>query len=120
MITYEPFWNTIKEKELSFEMAKDIVSSKTVFTTHTPVPAGNDIFPIELVEKYFKDYWERFGITKEEFMQMGMKPNPEENSGFNMGILALKEKKKKNGVSKLHRSSIKGTILRSMARNFTR
>ena len=62
--------NTIKEKELSFEMAKDIVSSKTVFTTHTPVPAGNDIFPINLVEKYFKDYWERFGITKEEFMEM--------------------------------------------------
>ncbi len=112
--------NTIKEKELSFEMAKDIVSSKTVFTTHTPVPAGNDIFPIELVEKYFRDYWNRFGITKEEFMQMGMKPNPEENSGFNMGILALKVAGKKNGVSKLHRSSIKGTILRSMVRNFTR
>lgn len=112
--------NTIKEKQLSFEMAKDIVSSKTVFTTHTPVPAGNDIFPIQLVEKYFKDYWERFGITKQEFMQMGMKPNPEENSGFNMGILALKVAGKKNGVSKLHRSSIKGTILRSMARNFTR
>ena len=112
--------NTIKEKELSFEMAKDIVSSKTVFTTHTPVPAGNDIFPLHLVEKYFKDYWQRFGITKEEFMQMGMKPNPEENSGFNMGILALKVAGKKNGVSKLHRCSIKGIILRSMARNFAR
>ncbi|WP_455937590.1 alpha-glucan family phosphorylase, partial [Gemella morbillorum] len=84
------------------EMAKDIVSSKTVFTTHTPVPAGNDIFPIDLVEKYFKDYWNRFGISQEEFMQMGMKPNPELNSGFNMGILALKVAGKKNGVSKLH------------------
>ena len=94
--------NIIKEKEVSFEMARDIVSSKTVFTTHTPVPAGNDIFPIDLVERYFKDYWNRFGISKEEFMQMGMKPNPEENSGFNMGVLALKVAGKKNGVSKLH------------------
>ena len=94
--------NVMKEKEVSFEMAKDIVSAKTVFTTHTPVPAGNDIFPIDLVEKYFKDYWNRFGISQEEFMQMGMKPNPELNSGFNMGILALKVAGKKNGVSKLH------------------
>ena len=94
--------NIIKEKQLSFEMAKDIVSSKTVFTTHTPVPAGNDIFPIDLVQKYFKDYWNRFSITEEEFMALGMKPNPEANSGFNMGILALKISGKKNGVSKLH------------------
>jgi len=94
--------NIIKEKELSFEMAKDIVSSKTVFTTHTPVPAGNDIFPLDLIEKYFKDYWKRFAITKDEFMKLGMKPNPEQNSGFNMGILALKVAGKKNGVSKLH------------------
>ena len=94
--------NIIKEKELSFEMARDIVSSRTVFTTHTPVPAGNDIFPVDLVEKYFDGYWDRFGITKEQFLELGMKPNPEENSGFNMGILALKVAGKKNGVSKLH------------------
>ena len=43
--------NIIKEKQVSFEVAKDIASSKTVFTTHTPVPAGNDIFPVDLVEK---------------------------------------------------------------------
>ena len=94
--------NIMKEKQISFDMAKDIVSSKTVFTTHTPVPAGNDIFPLELVEKYFKDYWERLGISKEEFFKMGMEPNPKPNSGFNMGILALKVAGKKNGVSKLH------------------
>ena len=101
-LTFELIKNTIKEKELSFEMARDIVSSQTVFTTHTPVPAGNDIFPINLIEKYFKDYWNRFGISKEEFLELGMKPNPEEGSGFNMGILALKIAGKKNGVSKLH------------------
>ena len=94
--------NVMKEKEISFEMARDIVSSQTVFTTHTPVPAGNDIFPIDLVEKFFKGYWDRLGITKEEFLGLGMPPKAGLNSGFNMGILALKVAGKKNGVSKLH------------------
>ena len=101
-LTLELIKNVMKDKEVSFEIARDIVSSQTVFTTHTPVPAGNDIFPIDLVDKYFKDYWNRLGITKEEFFRLGMKPNPDSNAGFNMGILALKIAGKKNGVSKLH------------------
>ena len=104
--------NVMKEKEISFEMARDIVSSQTVFTTHTPVPAGNDIFPIDLVEKYFKGYWDRLGITREEFLEMGMAPNANLNSGFNMGILALKVAGKKNGVSKLH-----GAVSRELFNN---
>ena len=104
--------NVMKEKQVSFEMARDIVSSRTVFTTHTPVPAGNDIFPIHLVEKYFKDYWDRLGISKEEFLKMGMEPNPNSNAGFNMGILALKVAGKKNGVSKLH-----GAVSRELFNN---
>ncbi len=94
--------NIIKEKQVSFEVAKDIASSKTVFTTHTPVPAGNDIFPIELVEKYFKEFWPRLGLDRESFLKLGMKPCKELEHGFNMGILALKVAGKKNGVSKLH------------------
>ena len=94
--------NIIKEKQVSFEVAKDIASSKTVFTTHTPVPAGNDIFPLGLVEKYFKDFWPRLGLTREEFLKLGMKPCEGLEPGFNMGILALKIAGKKNGVSKLH------------------
>ena len=94
--------NIIKEKKVSFEVAKDIASSKTVFTTHTPVPAGNDIFPIGLVEKYFKEFWPRLNLDREEFLKLGMKPCTELEPGFNMGILALKVAGKKNGVSKLH------------------
>ena len=94
--------NIIKEKKVSFEVAKDIASSKTVFTTHTPVPAGNDIFPIALVEKYFKEFWPRLGLEREEFLKLGMKPCTDLEPGFNMGILALKVAGKKNGVSKLH------------------
>ena len=94
--------NIIKEKQVSFDVARDIASSKTVFTTHTPVPAGNDIFPIALVEKYFKDFWPRLGLSREEFLRLGMKPGIDLDTGFNMGILALKVAGKKNGVSKLH------------------
>ena len=102
-LTIELIKNMMKYKEVSFDIAKDIVSSMTLFTTHTPVPAGNDIFPLSLVEKYFNGYWDRLGLTKEEFYRLGMEPNADINtSGFNMGILALKIAGKKNGVSKLH------------------
>lgn len=101
-LTLELIKDTIRDKQVSFEVAQDIVTSKTVFTTHTPVPAGNDIFPIDLVEKYFKDFWPRLGLSREEFLKMGMKPGLDLDQGFNMGILALKIAGKKNGVSKLH------------------
>lgn len=101
-LTLELIKNIIKEKKVSFEVAKEIVTSKTVFTTHTPVPAGNDIFPLDLVRKYFKDFWVKLGISEEEFLALGMKPEKETTDGFNMGILALKIAGKKNGVSKLH------------------
>ena len=101
-LNLEVIKDIIKEKEVSFEVARDIATSKTVFTTHTPVPAGNDIFPISLVEKYFKDFWPRLGLSREEFLKLGMKPCEELEPGFNMGIFALKIAGKKNGVSKLH------------------
>lgn len=101
-LTLELMRKTIEEKQVSFEIARDIVSSRTVFTTHTPVPAGNDIFPIELVEKYFKEFWPKLGIEKDEFLKLGMKPCDTLEPGFNMGILALKIAGKKNGVSRLH------------------
>ena len=47
--------NIMDEKKVSLNIARDIVTAKTVFTTHTPVPAGNDIFPLNLIEKYFKE-----------------------------------------------------------------
>ena len=101
-LTLEIIKDIIQEKQVSFEVAKDIASSKTVFTTHTPVPAGNDIFPVALVEKYFKEFWPKLGLSREEFLKLGMKPREELEPGFNMGILALKIAGKKNGVSKLH------------------
>lgn len=101
-LTLELIKNTMRDKEVSFDIARDLVSAKTAFTTHTPVPAGNDIFPIALVDKYFNGFWNRIGISREQFFRLGMKPDDDMKSGFNMGILALKIAGKKNGVSKLH------------------
>ncbi len=92
----------IEDKKIAFKIARDIVTSQTVFTTHTPVPAGNDIFNIDLIDKYFKNFWTLLGIEREEFLRLGVAPNQPTESGFNMGILALKIAGKKNGVSKLH------------------
>ena len=102
-LIFELINQIMSEKQVSYNIAKDIVSSKTVFTTHTPVPAGNDVFPKALIEKYFDGLWDKYGISKEEFLQMGMAPNADVKvTEFNMGILALKVAGKKNGVSKLH------------------
>ena len=95
-------YNIMQEKQVSFEIAREIATVETVFTTHTPVPAGNDIFDITLVEKYFKEFWPKLGISREDFLKLGMKENEGFEQGFNMGILALKIAGKKNGVSKLH------------------
>ena len=92
----------MKEKEVSYDVAKEIAFSMLAFTTHTPVPAGNDIFDVELVSKYLDGKWSEIGLTEEEFLKMGMTPNDTLNKRFNMAVLALKFAGKKNGVSKLH------------------
>ncbi len=101
-LTLEVIKDAIEEKQVSFEVAKSICSARTVFTTHTPVPAGNDIFPIELMDKYFSNLWQKLGISREDFLRLGMKSSQGLEQGFNMGMLALRIAGKKNGVSKLH------------------
>ena len=101
-LTLQLIYNIMQEKQVSFEIAKEMATVETVFTTHTPVPAGNDIFDITLVEQYFNKFWSKLGISREEFLKLGMKENEGFEQGFNMGILALKIAGKKNGVSKLH------------------
>ena len=101
-LTLELIKNIMKEKQVSFDMAREIAGAQTVFTTHTPVPAGNDIFDIGLVDHYFKNLCEKLGISRERFLKLGMKQCDNLENEFNMGILALKIAGKKNGVSKLH------------------
>ena len=91
-----------------FADAVRAVQSKTVFTTHTPVPAGNDVFPFELVDKYFRQYWESMSIDRNAFMRLGSYDGSPEQ-GFNMTILSLKLSSYRTGVSRIH-----GEVARSM------
>lgn len=76
------------------------IRATSVFTTHTPLPAGNDTFPLDLIDKYFHDYWGRLGMTREEFMGYGT--TVDDGAAYNMTVLGLKLAEYKNGVSKLH------------------
>jgi starch phosphorylase len=90
------------EKKLAFEEALEVTRAGSVFTTHTPVPAGIDRFSPQLMEKYFKSYWEQLGLSREEFLALGRENPADTNESFNMAILALKLSVRANGVSKLH------------------
>ena len=85
----------------SFDEACEGVKSRTVFTTHTPVPAGHDAFSFHLIDKYFYGYWDRLGISREEFLSLGHHQEVW-GDGFNMTVLALRLAGQCNAVSRLH------------------
>ena len=86
---------------LTFKEAVEVVRSNTVFTTHTPVPAGNDTFPFDLVDRYFSDFWHRLGLDRHRFMEFARQQLGWETR-FSMTVLALRLSGHNNGVSKLH------------------
>ncbi|MFA4661737.1 maltodextrin phosphorylase [Pyrococcus kukulkanii] len=86
------------EKGLSFEEALEIVRGTSVFTTHTPVPAGHDVFPVDFVREKLAKFFE--GLPAEKFLELG-KANPNDPN-FNMTILSIKTSNFVNGVSQLH------------------
>jgi starch phosphorylase len=81
----------------TFEGAVESVRRTTVFTTHTPVPAGHDAFPLHLMDEYFGRFWQDVGISREQFLALG-----EYDGRFNMTVLALRLSGRRNGVSQLH------------------
>ena len=85
----------------SYEEALDQVRDTSVFTTHTPVPAGHDVFPFSLMEKYFRSYLPSLGLDHDTFLQLGIHPR-EPHAGFNMTAFALRMSGFHNGVSKRH------------------
>lgn len=99
----------VKDEKLQFHEALEAVKASTVFTTHTPVPAGNEAFPLHIKDKYFQRYWEEMGISRHEFIELGSQVQPEGYEIFNLTILSLKLSRFRNGVSKLH-----GEVSRSM------
>jgi starch phosphorylase len=89
------------EEGMSFDTAAEQVRKTSVFTTHTPVTAGHDIFPFHLMDKYFSHYYPILGLSRESFLQLGVNPK-ETTAGFNMTAFALKMSSYRNGVSKKH------------------
>ncbi|MBN1488241.1 MAG: alpha-glucan family phosphorylase [Anaerolineae bacterium] len=96
---------------MSIEEAKKRVKAATIFTTHTPVPAGHDAFPFGLMDKYFHDFWPQMGLNREEFLALGSY-NSGYGEAFNMTKLALLMSGHANGVSELH-----GEVSREMWQN---
>lgn len=86
---------------LSFAAAREIVAANTVFTTHTPVPAGNDAFNFDLIDRYFGQFWPRLQIDRETFLNLGRYEFPW-GAQFSMTALALRLSGGRNGVSALH------------------
>ena len=91
----------MQENGLSFEEAGEVVRGSTLFTTHTPVDAGNERFSLESMEAYFKPYIQTVGISWQTLVNMGRFEGSERNV-FEMTVLALKYSMKANGVSALH------------------
>jgi len=91
-----------------FEFAQETVRSSTIFTTHTPVPAGSDEFPLWLVDKYFSNLWPELGLKREEFIQLALREMPWGET-FSMPLLAFRFSERRNGVSELH-----GQVARKM------
>lgn len=101
----------VTDAGLDFDTALTVVRSSTVFTTHTPVPAGIDRFPVEMVQRYFDDEGDGVstllpGVPTERILALGAEDDPEK---FNMAHMGLRLAQRANGVSLLH-----GQVSRSM------
>ncbi|MDR1930679.1 MAG: alpha-glucan family phosphorylase [Treponema sp.] len=97
------------EKGFNFYEAQEAVWATNIFTTHTPVPAGNERFDVGLLEKYFKDWPGILGISWKEFLGLGRERPGDDHENFCMTVLALKLAAYANGVARLH-----GVVSRSM------
>jgi starch phosphorylase len=85
----------------SFDDAVASVRKHSVFTTHTPVPAGHDAFSYHLIDQYFSSFREQLGISREQLLNLGAHEE-EWGTAFNMTVLALQLSGQVNAVSKLH------------------
>ncbi|MDX9755231.1 MAG: alpha-glucan family phosphorylase [bacterium] len=92
----------MENQHLSFKEAREIVWASNVFTTHTPVPAGNEQFDTDLLKRYLEPKVTRLGITWDDFVRMG-RVNPDDKTElFGMTVWALRNSAFSNGVSRLH------------------
>jgi len=101
-IGVERIRDLVNHRKLSFSEALEVVRSSSLFTTHTPVPAGHDAFPESMIRQYMSHYPDVLGITWEQYINLG-KTNPNDpNEKFSMSVLACNLSQEVNGVSWLH------------------
>jgi starch phosphorylase len=93
----------------TFDQAAQAIRASTVFTTHTCVPAGNQEFPLWLIDKYFSHMWPQMGLEREPFIDLARHQQDWGGESFNMSVLALRLSDYRNGVSELH-----GRVARKM------
>ncbi len=99
----------VQEEGVGFHEAIEVVRASSLFTTHTPVPAGHDFFSEDMLRTYMPHYADRLGISWEEFIRLG-KTNPDDtDEDYSMSVLATRMSREVNGVSKIH-----GEVSRNM------
>lgn len=103
----------MKEAGLSFREALEVARAGSIFTTHTPVAAGFDLFTTELVSKYLGDYVREMGISFDELMALGRKNPQDHHEPLNMAVMALRTTAHANAVSQLH-----GEVSRRLFRSY--
>ena len=108
-LVLERLREVMSKHKLSFDEATEVVRAGTVFTTHTPVPAGNETFPPALVERYLSLFYSSLGLTRDKFLALGRENPSNEREPFGMTVMALRLTGLRNGVSRLH-----GETARSM------
>lgn len=114
-IGIERIADLISKYQLTYAEAKEVVKASTVFTTHTPVPAGHDSFHNDMFKHYMNHYPERIGLTWNEFELLGKTDNNEDH--FNMSYLACNMSQGINGVSMLH-GDVSKSVLKDLYPGF--
>jgi starch phosphorylase len=89
------------EKGMSYKDAAGRIRAGVVFTTHTPLPSGHDVFPFSLMDKYFSSYIPLLDLDRDSFFKLGIDPK-DPLAGFNMTAFALRMSAYSNAVSKRH------------------
>ncbi|MHB0871045.1 MAG: alpha-glucan family phosphorylase [Chloroflexota bacterium] len=101
-LAFERIRNLMTSRGMSFEEAREASAAGIAFTTHTPVPAGIDMFAPDMIERYFGGYCRSLGLTHREFMALGRQGPDSDQEPFSMAVAALQLSAKANGVSRLH------------------
>lgn len=101
-LALENIRTAMEVNNVTFDEAFELAGAGNVFTTHTPVPAGHDRFPADLMLRYFDGFYQELGLTAEEFLALGRINPKDDKETFCMTVLALKCADRSNAVSRLH------------------